>query len=154
APRSFGAQPAAAFGNLTLPSGVPGSLSRRSRRETLPRCGQEEHAVSQNLTSPPPLALSMVLADHVHRDPASGKFFILGTYNSVLAPAFPRACQPLVIYVALTDGHGRVPLRLVLTDADEELGAICAAEGSAQVDDPTRAWEVVFQLQGVVLPSP
>jgi len=96
----------------------------------------------------------MILADHVHRDPASGKFFILGTYNSLLAPSFPRVCQNLVVYCALTDGHGRIPLRLVLTDADEELGAICAAEGTAQVNDPTRAWEVVFQLQGAVLPKP
>ena len=29
---------------------------------------------------------------------------------------FPCACQPLTVYAALTDGHGRVPLRLVLTD--------------------------------------
>ena len=111
--------------------------------------------MSQKLTSqPPPLALSMVLADHVHRDPASGKYFILGTYNTLLAPSFPRVCQPLVVYAALTDGHGRMPLRLVLTDADEELGAIYYAEGAAQADDPTRVWEVVFLLRGVVLPRP
>ena len=109
----------------------------------------------QKLTAqPPPLALSMILADHVHRDLASGKFFILGTYNSVLSSSFPRVCQPLVVYAALTDGHGQVPLRLVLTDADEELGAICAAEGAAEADDPTRVWEVVFLLRGVVLPRP
>jgi hypothetical protein len=57
-----------------------------------------------------------------------------------------------MIYTALTDGHGRVPVRLVLIDADEELGAIASAEGCLSVDDPTAVWEIVFHLRDVVLP--
>jgi len=96
----------------------------------------------------------MVLADHVHRDGATGKFFLMGTYNSFLMRAYPCLCQDIVVYVALTDGHGSVPVRLVLTDADEELGPIACAEGSLVMADPTRLCEVVFQLKGVILPRP
>jgi hypothetical protein len=96
----------------------------------------------------------MVLADHVHRDRATGKYFLLGTYNFLLTKAYPCRCQDLVVYTALTDGHGDVPVRLVLTDADEELGALASAEGSVRMDDPTQTCEVVFQLKGVVLPRP
>jgi hypothetical protein len=101
----------------------------------------------------PPLALSMVLADHVHRDQATGKYFILGTYNALMTQSFPLLTR-LVVYAALTDGHGLVPLRLVLIDADESLGPISALDGAVQVADPTRMWEVIFTLQGVVIPKP
>jgi hypothetical protein len=96
----------------------------------------------------------MVLADHVHRDGATGKFFLLGTYTTILVKAYPCLCQDLVVYATLTDGHGNVPLRLVLTDADEERGALGSAEGLVPMGDPTRLCEVVFQLKGVMLPSP
>jgi hypothetical protein len=96
----------------------------------------------------------MVLADHAYRDSTTGKFFLLGTYNSILMKAYPCLCPDLVVYTSLTDGHGQVPIRLLLTDADEELGTLASAEGFVQVDNPTRLWEVVFQLKGAVLPRP
>jgi hypothetical protein len=68
--------------------------------------------------------------------------------------AYPGLCQDLVVYATLTDGHGNVPVRLVLTDADEELGALGSAEGLVRMDDPTRLCEVVFHLKGVMLPGP
>jgi hypothetical protein len=96
----------------------------------------------------------MVLADLVHRDGATGKYSLLGTYNAILMKAYPCLCQDLMVYTTLTDGHGDVPVRLVLTDADEELGAIASAEGLVRMGDPTRLCELVFQLRGVVLPRP
>ena len=39
----------------------------------------------------PPEVLALVIADHVHRDDSTGKFFILGTRASMGAAAFPFA---------------------------------------------------------------
>ena len=101
-----------------------------------------------------PEVVAMVLADLVHRDPGTSKHYILGTYNGVFAPRFPYSWPLMQVYAALTDGRGRVPVRLVLTDADEELGALSVAEGSVEMADPTRNTEVVFSLRDVVLPQP
>ena len=37
----------------------------------------------------PPEVFAVVVADHVHRDDTTGKFFILGTRASIGAAAFP-----------------------------------------------------------------
>jgi hypothetical protein len=109
--------------------------------------------VSAKLLSPPPVVLSMALADNAYRDPATGKFFVLGTYNAIMTPSYPCRCKSLTVYVALTECHGRTPVRLALTDADEEMGAVWV-DGSVDVSDPTAVCEGVIRLDGVVLPSP
>ena len=80
-----------------------------------------------------PVLQAMVLADHVYRDSASGKYIIAGTFGVIwhgeqkLAPApaqsdiigdrktftgaIGRAGSPF-LYLALGDVHGRVPLEL------------------------------------------
>jgi hypothetical protein len=95
----------------------------------------------------------MVLADNVYREPATGKFFILGTYNSIMAPQYPCRCHPLLVYVALTECRARVPLRLALTDADEEMGAV-GVDAVLEAADPTVMCEGTFHLSGVALPTP
>jgi hypothetical protein len=104
--------------------------------------------------SPPPQAAALLLADQIYRDPGTNKHFILGTYNAVSSPAYPCLRPSLSVYAALTGGRGRVPIRLVLTDADEELGPLAQAEGAAEMPDPLQNWEIVFHLNDVVLPRP
>jgi hypothetical protein len=80
-----------------------------------------------------PVLQAMVLADHVYRDAASGKYIIAGTFGVIwqgeqkLAPTpadsqvagerqtftgtIGRAGSPY-LYLALSDVHGRVPLKL------------------------------------------
>lgn len=114
----------------------------------------EEHIVCVKLLSPPPCVLSMVLADQVHRDSASGKFSILGTYSVIQSVRFPCVISALQLYVALTECRGRVPLRLVLGDVDEEVPAAAFLEGEFQSSDPTQVVEVNFQWRNVVFQRP
>jgi hypothetical protein len=80
-----------------------------------------------------PVLQAMVLADHVYRDAATGKYLIVGTFGVIwhgeqkLAPppadseiagnrqtftgTIGRAGSPY-LYLALSDVHGRVPLKL------------------------------------------
>ena len=104
--------------------------------------------------SPPPQAVALVLADQIYRDPSTHKYFILGTYNAVFSPVFPCLRPLMSVYAALTDGHGKVPIRLVLTDADEQFGPLALAEGTVEMPDPLQNWEILFQLNNVVLPRP
>ncbi len=43
----------------------------------------------------PPEVLALVIADHIHRDDTTGKFFILGTRAAIGAAAFPCNCPSL-----------------------------------------------------------
>jgi hypothetical protein len=66
-----------------------------------------------------PYCLAMVLCDSVHRDPATGKNYILGTCNNVFAPTFPAQIA-LAVYFSLTDGFGPTTIRLQVVSADAD----------------------------------
>jgi hypothetical protein len=110
--------------------------------------------MSAKCSSVPPSVLSMVLADQVYRDPASGKFSILGTYCVVRSPRFPCLFPRVNLYAAVTESRGRTPLRVVLTDVDEEQPPLAVAQGELQTNDPTQLVEVSVVLQNVVFPGP
>lgn len=60
----------------------------------------------------PPEVLALVIADHVHRDDITAKFFILGTRGEIGASAFPFNCPSLAVYASMIDGRGETALRL------------------------------------------
>jgi len=63
-----------------------------------------------------PYCLAMVLCDATHRDPTTGKFTILGTFDVFTAREFPASLD-LGVYFAVTDGQGAYRLCLQLVDA-------------------------------------
>lgn len=67
-----------------------------------------------------PYCLAMVLCDHVHRDPATGKHTILGTFSTLGAHVFPAQVS-FAVYFAVTDGLGPTKLRIRLVDAKSGL---------------------------------
>ena len=48
--------------------------------------------------------LAMVICDAIRRDPATGKFTLLGTLSVVGAAEFPSQHILLAVYMPLTDG--------------------------------------------------
>jgi len=66
-----------------------------------------------------PYCLAMVLCDDTHQDPSTGKYTILGTFDTFAAREFPAFLQ-LTIYFAVTDGQGDCKLSLQLVDASAE----------------------------------
>jgi hypothetical protein len=133
--------------NLSRFARPPRHSARRSQR---PR----RNLVVSAIHRPPPQVTSLVLADQVYRDLSNNKCFILGTYNTIYATSFPCLRQSLSLYASLTNGHGTVPVRLVLTDVDEELGTLALAEGNVEMANPLASFEVVFQLHSVMVPRP
>jgi len=95
----------------------------------------------------------MVLADHVHRDEATGKFFILGTYSCIRAASFP-ACHPrITVYLALINGRGPTSLKVRLVDADESRLPVFESEGIIEMTDPNQVVEAVFLHTGATFPE-
>jgi len=102
-----------------------------------------------------PYCLAMVLCDSVHRDPATGKFTLLGTFDSFVAKTYPAQIK-LAIYFAVTDGIGSCTLRLQLVDAklgtiDAKIegdieGRIFGVKGEHTFKDPLEVSEEAMEL--------
>lgn len=67
-----------------------------------------------------PYCLAMVLCDGVHRDVATGKFTLLGTFSTLGAAEFP-AKVAFCVYFAITDGLGLTKISLRIVDSESEL---------------------------------
>jgi hypothetical protein len=102
---------------------------------------------------PPPYALSIVLCDLLYKDSASGKTSMLGTFSQINARSFPARHPLMYLHVELTDGRGKVRLRLRLVNAEEDLPPLFEGEAEIELTDPRTVAEIGFQLQNVVFPG-
>lgn len=102
----------------------------------------------------PPVVLAMVVAETVLTDMATGRHTIQGTYHSLAAPAFPLVLPWIVVYVALTDGHGETQMRLQLVDVDETQPPLFELEAQVDLSDPLAVAEVIFTQRNVAFPEP
>lgn len=59
----------------------------------------------------------MVVCDQVHKDPATSKSTILGTFSTVFAETFPTQAR-FALYVALTELNGTCDLRIQIVNSD------------------------------------
>jgi hypothetical protein len=108
---------------------------------------------------PEPYCLAMVLCDGVHRDAATGKFTILGTFSTIGAREFP-AKVGFCVYYAVTDGLGPATLRLQIVDAscdildsaDNADGMVFSASMDFDFVDPLLVLETRLSI-GVELPK-
>lgn len=103
---------------------------------------------------PAPLSLAMVICDAVYRDPATGKMTILGTFTALHAREFPLVVPQITVYLALTDARGKVPLKFLLIDADEDRDPVYRQELEVDFPDPIAVMDLVLMLGGVVFPLP
>jgi hypothetical protein len=101
-----------------------------------------------------PRVLTLTVADTVSRDAGTGKFSLLGIYNTIVARTFPYVHASMGLYLALTDGRGKTPLVLRLIDADEERPAVFKLEATLDSADPTQVTEAGFVLQRLEFPKP
>lgn len=102
----------------------------------------------------PPEVLALLVADYVHRDDSTGKFFIVGTRTSIGAASFPHHCPNLSVYAALTDGRGETAVKLRLIDADEASEPILEFETTVNFLDPSEDIEIAVRLTDLVFPEP
>jgi hypothetical protein len=105
------------------------------------------------VNSPAPVPLTLLICDHVWRDPHSGKYDLLGTFSAIGSSVFPCSIN-LAVYFALTEGRGELPIRLELVDVDEERPAIFKSEGMFRFVDPRHVIEGCFSFDTLKFPQP
>ena len=115
---------------------------------------KKKKKTTKRVRAQPPYPLAMVICDAIHQDRATGKRTLLGCFSTIGAPAFPASHPLLAAYVALTDGHGEVPIKLQLVDVDEAEEPLAEAEGKVKFTDPRVVVEIGLHLAGIVFPRP
>lgn len=96
----------------------------------------------------------MVICDACHRDPGTGKFFLLGLFSTIGATSFPFNHVQLVVYTAVTDGLGKVVLKLQFVEVSNEDDVLAETSQEANFDDPRMVAESVYMLLGLPIPRP
>lgn len=93
---------------------------------------------------PPPDALAIGICDLIHRDRGTGKRFIMGCFSVIHARTFPVKHPVLGVYLDLTNGRGKVPIKVQVIDCDEEREPIWSAELEFDFPDPRMIAELDF----------
>ncbi len=96
----------------------------------------------------------MVICDAVWRDPATGKYFILGCFSAIGAKAFPTTHPSLAVYVAITEGYGKVPLSLKLVDAQTPPAVLHDSSIEVEFSDPRAIAEIAVHVQNLTFQAP
>ena len=100
-----------------------------------------------------PILLALVLCDTIIREAGTNKLSLIGTFNGVFSNTFPCTHPSLSVYLAITEGRGKVPCILRMTSLDENK-TIFELPGQIEFGGPTSVGELVFQLQSVRFEHP
>lgn len=106
-----------------------------------------------------PYCLAMLLCDGIHKDPATGKHTLLGTFSTVGAAEFPAQIA-FCVYFAVTDGFGPISLKLRIVDSAADMAGNAAGaawespEMLINVPSPLVVCESSVRNISVTLPAP
>ena len=101
-----------------------------------------------------PNALNMLICDGAHRDPGSGKWTLLGLFNSINSSGFPTSHPQMVVYLALNNVNGKVPLRFQIVASDRKEEPLFKIEAELTVGDPRVVADLVVPIRGVTFTKP
>ncbi len=98
-----------------------------------------------------PILTGPVLCDIAVREPASGKWNLLGIFNQVAAARFPSQ-RPLSVYLKLSDAMGsyRLELRLVQVATGDQLAL---ASSDIVVKDRLASQDIAVNFPKIPIPT-
>ncbi len=102
-----------------------------------------------------PVVNAMLVCDHVHRDPTTGKH-ALGVFDNLRLPSFPAELSAFAAYLNLTNLNGAYSVELSGLRADTEVElARLSRSRRVTVRDPLARSEVRLRVpSGLPVPSP
>lgn len=102
---------------------------------------------------PPPYPLAMVVCDAVAMDAATGKKYLHGTFSAITSSKYPHLHGAMCLYLALTNGRGQIPVRVVLVDVNEERPPLVDTTVELPFDDPRVVIEAVIPIVRLRIPE-
>src|SRR5437879_4941311 len=101
----------------------------------------------------PPIPLTLLICDHVWRDPNSGNYSLLGTFSEIGRAHFPVVIN-IAVYFAVTEGQGILPVRIELIDVDEQRPSVFDVEAIFEFSNLRQVIEATFDFANLVFPAP
>ncbi len=98
--------------------------------------------------------LNMIVCDGAHRDTASGKWTLLGVFNSVSASGFPITHPQFIVYIALRATSGKTLLRVQIVATDKADEMLYKIEAELVVQDPQAVTDVVVPIRNLTFTRP
>jgi hypothetical protein len=100
-----------------------------------------------------PYPLAVVICDLAWRDPGTGKATLLGCFSTVMGTNFPMSVFSLGLYIALTDGRGKLTIRTRIIDVDESREPLVETEVEVEFADPRMVAELCMNFQNLTFPE-
>lgn len=124
----------------------------RNERGRVP--GSKTRMSDEKMGRPAPVVLATVICDAIYQDPGTRKCTLLGTFSTIRARQFPVRHPQLSVHVALTDGHGRTRIRLMIVPAEGGGQTLFSGEGVIEFTDPRMVAELNFAIANLTFPAP
>ena len=103
--------------------------------------------------APSPAGLAIVVCDQIIEDKRTNKKSLIGIFNQIAAGEFPCRHPQLAVFVSVTEGRGRYPVRLRMAH-EETAETVVDVNGELELTDVNMVAELGFDLLGVVFPKP
>lgn len=100
-----------------------------------------------------PIALALVTCDYIHRDNTTGKYTIVGTFNSLISRAYPSVVESIAVYSAVTEAIGEYEVVIRIVDVNEEKEPIASLKLNLTSGDPREVHELGAVFQNVSIPE-
>jgi hypothetical protein len=99
-----------------------------------------------------PRVKSILVADQVFQQAETGKWCLVGIFDSIAAASYPNLHPSLGVYLRLTGFHGAAEVQLSF---EESSGERLAWIGAFKVElaDPLAVVEIGFQTHGLLIPK-
>jgi hypothetical protein len=97
---------------------------------------------------------NLLLCDAAHRDASSGKWTLLGIFNSINSKGFPTTHPQLVAYLAVAGIKGKEKLQIRVIPSGKADEAVFRAEAELSVEDPKAVVDVGMPIRGMVFTKP
>jgi hypothetical protein len=99
-----------------------------------------------------PAIVAFVVCDLVILDRDTNKRSLIGMFDRIRAMNVPCVHSEMHVFVAVSDGRGRVPATLSLKKADDER-VLFEARGAIEFNDPLAVVELHFPLHNTQFPD-
>ncbi len=98
--------------------------------------------------------LNMLICDGAHRDPGSGKWTLLGLFNSINAAGFPTSHPQMIVYLAMKGVEGKMPVRLQIVASERKDDPVYKLDAELSVADPRVVADVALPVRGATFAQP
>lgn len=103
---------------------------------------------------PPPVVLTLLIADNHILDARWGQHSVIGIFSQVKATIFPLTLSRLCIYAELSNGRGPVPIQVRIIDSAEARPPVVDAIANLTFADPLDVGHLAFGAMGATFPVP